>query len=145
MNWRYKCPSCRVSVFVPWADRASRFNCPTCKSLHTPPIPGQDPDAHVDARKWPLEMEQAVVAIKDGHCTVPGCQHAAETLDHRIPWSGGGRTSVRNLFPMCNADNQSKGDQEYVGWLARKRARAFVRDAYLKALTSRSPILGPLR
>ncbi|NQV15010.1 HNH endonuclease [bacterium] len=61
-------------------------------------------------------MEDVVVKIKGKACTVPGCKKDFETLDHRVPWSMSGNTSVDNLFPMCESHNLSKGDTDYQIW-----------------------------
>lgn len=61
-------------------------------------------------------MEQVVIETKGTTCTVPKCNKHYETLDHRLPFSKNGRTSVENLFPMCNEHNQSKGDTDYNVW-----------------------------
>jgi hypothetical protein len=65
---------------------------------------------------------------------VPGCRRPAQTLDHRVPFSGGGTTSVINLFPMCNEHNESKGNTPYEVWIAIQRAIASVqlRRVYLQ-------------
>jgi len=55
--------------------------------------------------------------LKGNLCTVPGCKKKYETLDHRLAYNNVGKTSVENLFPMCNFHNQSKGDKDYRIWL----------------------------
>lgn len=37
------------------------------------------------------------------------------TVDHRIPWSRGGRTTYENLQTMCKPCNQAKGDEHPEG------------------------------
>lgn len=37
----------------------------------------------------------------------------ATCLDHRIPWINGGKTTVNNLYPMCEEHNAAKGDLDY--------------------------------
>jgi hypothetical protein len=49
----------------------------------------------------------------DLQCTVPHCSRFAIVLDHRIAWSTGGKTCVRNLYPMYEQHNLAKGDTEY--------------------------------
>ena len=64
-------------------------------------------------------MEDVVVVEKGDQCTAPGCEEARETLDHRVPFANGGRTSVENLFPMCHDHNLSKQDSDYDDWVLR--------------------------
>jgi hypothetical protein len=118
MNWNYRCPLCSAWGIIDWADRAKSFTCHQCRGVHTPPTPADQHDAYVDTHEWPQEMEDEVVRTKGRHCTVPACTKRYETLDHRVAWSKGGPTSVDNLYPMCEAHNQSKGDQDYDDWLA---------------------------
>lgn len=80
-------------------------------------MPSQQYDAYVDTHEWPKEMEAVVVALRRRICTAPGCAKAYETLDHRIPWSKGGPTSVANLFPMCTQHNLEKGNTDYAKWV----------------------------
>lgn len=117
MKWNYRCPNCNVWGNVLWAKRTESFTCHSCDTLHVPPGPAKQHDAYVDTRDWPNKMEDAVVALRGGKCTVPGCPEDYETLDHRVAWANGGKTRVNNLYPMCIAHNQSKGDSDYNTWL----------------------------
>jgi len=121
MKYWYKCPLCSVWGSVPWANRTKTFTCHACKRGHKPPTPRAQPSAYVDTHAWPDEMEQNVVASKGTTCTVPGCRKRYETLDHRVPYSKDGRTSVANLYPMCIQHNLEKGDKDYESWLAGRR------------------------
>lgn len=118
MIWHYVCPECGEWRRVEWADRNNSYIChkDTTKS-YVPPTPKEQTAAYVDTHEWPQEIEDAVVYFKGLECTVPGCYHKAETLDHRVAWNNGGKTSVNNLFPMCNSHNQSKSDKVYEEWL----------------------------
>src|SRR5262249_29762625 len=87
------------------------------------PGPAEQREAYVDSHEWPAEMEEIVRRIRGNRCTVPGCTRYADTLDHRIPWSRGGPTSVANLWPMCSQHNESKADTDYDVWLAAERRR----------------------
>lgn len=117
MKWTYRCSHCGVNCIVDWENREKRFICHKCKKTHSPPSPAQQPSAFVDTHNWPQEMEDAVINAKGHNCTVPGCKKKNETLDHRLAWSKGGKTSVENLWPMCIEHNQSKGDEDYQTWL----------------------------
>jgi hypothetical protein len=118
MKWHYACPFCGVLRWVEWADRNKRYICNKDNSKsYVPPSPSEQPSAYVDTHNWPQEMEDAVANKKGNKCTVPDCGKSYETLDHRVAWANGGKTSVDNLYPMCNEHNQSKLDQDYQTWL----------------------------
>jgi 5-methylcytosine-specific restriction endonuclease McrA len=117
MKWNYICPQCNKWVWIEWADRSNRFKCEENGKIYDAPSPSEQHSAYVDTHEWPEEIEAEVVLIKGTKCTVPGCEKKYETLDHRVAYSKGGRTSVENLFPMCNEHNQSKGDLNYNAWL----------------------------
>jgi 5-methylcytosine-specific restriction endonuclease McrA len=117
MLWYYPCPICSSLRIVDWDERADTRICHIHGFDYVPPSPGQSFSSFVDTQNWPVDMEVVVHAVKGRMCTVPGCNRKAETLDHRIPYAKNGRTSVHNLFPMCNAHNKSKGDTDYDIWL----------------------------
>lgn len=117
MKWNYRCPKCSQWRHVKWEERNSSFTCDKTKQSYTPPSPTDQHDAYVDTHEWPQEMEDTVIEVKGNKCSVPGCDKYYETLDHRVPWSKKGRTSVENLYPMCTAHNQSKGDSDYDLWV----------------------------
>jgi len=115
--WYYPCPICSTWRLVDWTERSELRVCHIHNYEYVPPTPGESYVSFVDTQNWPVEMEQVVHALKGRICTVPGCSRRAETLDHRLAYIKNGRTSVANLFPMCNAHNQSKGDTDYDIWL----------------------------
>ena len=117
MIWNYQCPHCREWRQVDWEKRGKEHCCHRTGKPYLPPSPADQHGAWVDTHDWPLEIERVVVYIKGSSCTVPGCTRPAETLDHRIAYSRGGLTSIGNLFPMCHAHNQRKGDSDYEQWL----------------------------
>jgi 5-methylcytosine-specific restriction endonuclease McrA len=58
--------------------------------------------------------------LRDGHrCRY--CGHAAETLDHVIPRSRGGRHVWENLVAACRRCNHTKADRtlDELGWTLR--------------------------
>jgi len=128
MNWHYRCPSCGAWGYIDWEKRENIFKCHKYKVGYTPPSPYEDHDAYIDAHDWPLEMEEVVIALKGKYCTVPWCKKKYETLDHRVAYSKDGRTSVVNLFPMCNEHNQSKGDSNYDNWLRKQLAEEIIKN-----------------
>ena len=113
VKWNYRCPQCSKRHANDWGDRDKTLICPNAKQSFRLPSPEQQHDGFVDSHEWPEEMERAVVLLKGNICTVPGCKKPYETLDHRIPWSNNGHTSVENLFPMCKEHNGAKGDMQY--------------------------------
>jgi hypothetical protein len=117
MKWNYQCPFCGVWGNVDWERSDATFTCHSCQRNHAPPGPLEQRSAYVDSHEWPQEIEEAVTLVKGVNCTVPGCSTHYQTLDHRVAWSKGGRTSVDNLFPMCDSHNRSKGDSDYETWL----------------------------
>ena len=120
MQWNYICPNCQKWHRVDWINRSNTFVCPNTQKNHIPPTPSQQVSAYVDTHEWPVEMENVVISLKGTNCTVPGCKKTYQTLDHRIPYAKGGKTSTENLFPMCDDHNQSKSDTDYSTWLLTK-------------------------
>lgn len=116
MNWHFVCPNCNQWHYINWEKRMETFICPIEETEFIPPSPAQQHNAYVDTHIWPAEMEDAVVELKGNKCTVDGCDHCYETLDHHVAFSKGGKTSVFNLFPMCNKHNLSKGNLDYYLW-----------------------------
>ncbi len=116
MKWSFSCPICSELHTVNWENHGSLTTCPNTDNNYIIPTPSQQHEAYVDTHNWPLNMENVVLILKGSVCTVPGCKHPYETLDHRVPFSKGGKTSVSNLFPMCNKHNLSKGDEDYYLW-----------------------------
>ena len=117
MKYHFKRPCCNTSTFKEWGNCGKRFNCSQCGNVYKVPSPKEQPTAYVDTHEWPDLMEEQVYAAKGRVCTVPECSKRAETLDHRIAYSKGGKTSFENLWPMCEKHNQSKGDKDYQTWL----------------------------
>lgn len=140
MIYNYICPGCGWWRIVGWRERAERRKCHLTGRLYVPPSPTYQHYAFVDSHEWPLEMEVAALAARGKSCTVPGCFRLASTLDHRIPWSKGGVTSVLNLHPMCEQHNLAKGDLPYDFWLAtRPDSPTHLRSLLLEALLGHRP------
>jgi len=121
MIYFFCCPLCGVGLKQEWGHCGSFAECPTCIRSFIVPSPKEQPKAYVDTHEWPVLMEEQVYAEKGEMCTVPGCGKRAETLDHRVPYSKGGKTSFENLWPMCEHHNLSKGDEDYADWLVMER------------------------
>lgn len=117
MKWFFPCTACNEWHSFDWKDHGVESVCPTTKHIIIIPTPAIQLDGYVDTQEWPSEMEKVVVNLKGLMCTIPWCIKGYQTLDHRVPFSAGGRTSVDNLYPMCNEHNQSKGDADYHEWI----------------------------
>lgn len=106
------------------------MRCKECKYPGAAPSPAIQTNAWVTDRTPPEEMAEAARERngRDGLCTVPTCRRLATVLDHRVAWTKGGKTCVRNLYPMCEEHHLSKGDSDYQDWL-RKQSRTVERRA----------------
>src|SRR5438105_2748013 len=103
MRWTYGCPKCGQILYADWASRKRLWICAFCRAPSYPPDPSEDHAAFVDSREPPQEVVDLVLELRGIGCTVPGCRQRAEVLDHRIAFARGGRTSIENLYPMCEA------------------------------------------
>ena len=58
-------------------------------------------------RRRPTIEQRRAVEARDVTCIFPGCRMPGTEcdLDHRIPWSQGGPTTVRDLSPLCRHDH----------------------------------------
>lgn len=124
MRWHYNCPQCEKPCTAEWEEIGLQAQCPVCGNVHYPPTPHEDRFAWLESDKWPQEIEEAVLAIRGTICAVPGCYREHETLAHRVPLSRGGRTSVDNLMPLCNAHAQSRGERDWDEWLEEVKQQA---------------------
>ena len=83
-----------------------------------------DPDngqtvSHGTTRRRPSATQRRAVQSRDETCAFPGCRMPAtrSDLDHRIPYSQGGSTTVDQLAPLCRRDHCIKHD---FGWTYRR-------------------------
>jgi hypothetical protein len=58
-------------------------------------------------RRRPNASQQRAVESRDVTCIFPGCRMPATEcdLDHSVPWSQGGPTTVHHLTPLCRHDH----------------------------------------
>jgi Domain of unknown function (DUF222)/HNH endonuclease len=58
-------------------------------------------------RRRPNSAQRRLVGAGETTCVFPGCRMPAAQcdLDHRIPWSEGGTTTVDQLVPLCRHDH----------------------------------------
>jgi hypothetical protein len=67
-------------------------------------------------RRRPTAAQRRSVEARSPTCVFPGCRMPATDcdLDHRIPWSEGGPTSIENLAPLCRHDHAIRHN---AGWI----------------------------
>ncbi|PPF78013.1 HNH endonuclease signature motif containing protein [Pseudoclavibacter sp. Z016] len=89
--------------------KALAANVPSFERILTHPITGTV--VEVD-RYRPTEEMRAWLRARDVHCRFPGCRLPAEKcdLDHTIPASEGGPTSLVNLAGLCRWNHTVKGN-----------------------------------
>jgi len=102
---------------VEWLKHKEKTNCRHCRSKHYPPTPDEDHFAYISGIKWPLELEQIVVARKGAFCSAPNCFQPYQTLTLRQPFSRGGKLSFDNLIPVCTYHARGKWEQTYEEWV----------------------------
>jgi len=66
-------------------------------------------------RRRPSTGQRRQVEARNPMCVFPGCRMPAAQcdLDHRVPWSEHGPTSVDNLVPLCRHDHRIR---HQAGW-----------------------------
>ncbi len=71
-------------------------------------------------RRRPTAAQRRAVESRDVMCVFPGCRMPGIEcdLDHRIPWSQGGPTTVRHLAPLCRHDHITV--RHNAGWTYRR-------------------------
>lgn len=69
-------------------------------------------DYSYNARIHPEHLRTAAHIEHRGRCATKGCDapHSWLQMDHKVPASKGGPTSLPNTDPMCQPDNLAKGD-----------------------------------
>jgi hypothetical protein len=67
-------------------------------------------------RRRPTMSQRRIVEARHSTCIFPGCRMPATgcDLDHRIPWSQGGPTTVEHLAPLCRHDHITI--RHHAGW-----------------------------
>ncbi len=72
-------------------------------------------------RRRPTTAQRRTIESRDVTCVFPGCRMPASQcdLDHRIPWSQGGPTTVDHLAPLCRHDHITV--RHNAGWTYRCR------------------------
>ncbi len=78
----------------------------TWRRLVTDPLTGIVLDHGRTRYRPPADLAQ-LIRLRDTTCVRPGCSSPARVcqLDHVIPWSAGGTTSLLNLADLCTRDH----------------------------------------
>lgn len=66
----------------------------------------------------PYEGQEFLMEIFDGKCAY--CLQNANSWDHIVPISKGGRTTPGNIVPACTKCNSSKKNQDVFEWMNKK-------------------------
>ncbi len=71
-------------------------------------------------RRRPDASQRRTIESRDVRCVFPGCRMPSSEcdLDHCIPWSQGGPTTVRHLAPLCRHDHITV--KHRAGWTYRR-------------------------
>ena len=94
----------------------------TWRRLITDPLTGQLLDYGHTTYRPPRNLAEHVIA-RDQTCVFPNCRRPAHRcdLDHRIPASAGGDTSVHNLAVLCRRHHRAK---HHAGWRTKRNQNA---------------------
>ena len=70
-------------------------------------------------RRRPSKPDRRTIETMFPTCVFPGCRIPSSKcdLDHTTPWADGGRTSLRNLAPLCRHDHRVRHE---AGWSYRR-------------------------
>ena len=63
------------------------------------------------------EQWLACLSYFDGQCAYCGTTRGRLTVDHLVPQSKGGTSTLNNMVPACEACNQRKADHEWREWM----------------------------
>lgn len=73
------------------------------------------PPATLDPKRTYTRQDFVHVAQRDGlYCARPGCGDTNLQVDHIVPWSGGGPTTLDNAQLLCAYHNNLKSNR-FVG------------------------------
>ena len=61
-------------------------------------------------RYIPRKVKREAFKKNNGKCVI--CNEKADSLDHIIPFSKGGRETIENMQPMCKKCNSKKGNKK---------------------------------
>ncbi len=70
-------------------------------------------------RRRPTAADRRTIETMFPTCVFPGCRIPSSQcdIDHTTPWADGGRTSLRNLAPLCRHDHRVRHE---TGWSYRR-------------------------
>ncbi|WP_152188641.1 HNH endonuclease [Georgenia satyanarayanai] len=86
----------------------------TWRRIVTDPLSGTVLDHGRTRYRPPADLAE-LVRLRDGTCVRAGCTHPARgcQLDHVVPWSAGGTTSMLGLEDLCSHDHNLKTSGEF--------------------------------
>lgn len=96
-----------LEAFVEWAENASDMDCEPVIPGHSRRQTSRDPNS---ALRWRVANRDGFRCI---HCGMSPAVNPGVTLhiDHIVPWSKGGETTIENLQTLCLTCNLGKGTQ----------------------------------
>jgi 5-methylcytosine-specific restriction endonuclease McrA len=77
----------------------------------------RDRDRRNAARRADPHTKEYTKILRKDPCCIPGCKNPAETIDHVVPFSKGGKTHWSNLTGMCRTHNQKKAKKSLLHFL----------------------------
>jgi hypothetical protein len=97
-------------------DTARRLagHAPSFQRILTHPITGTLLDIDRRSYRPPADLKRWL-AIRDQHCTFPGCGRPTThcDLDHRTAWHHGGTTTATNLAHLCRHHHRLKHESHW--------------------------------
>lgn len=85
----------------------------TMRRLYTDPDDGQLVAVESRSRAFPTSLTR-FLTLAHQTCRAPHCDASIRQMDHIVPWSEGGETSLENGNGLCAADNQKESAGEKV-------------------------------
>jgi len=111
------------------ADTVRNSRCPQHQRQYARTLYRQNPEFRYKRRQKTSSRRRNVDAVPaigeeflmlefDGRCAY--CGGTADTFDHVIPITHGGRTTPDNIVPACRSCNASKGTKDVHEWMTSK-------------------------
>ncbi|AXK46636.1 HNH endonuclease signature motif containing protein [Brachybacterium saurashtrense] len=85
----------------------------TLRRLYTDPEDGQLVAVEARSRSFPDSLRR-FLTLAHQTCRAPYCDAPIRQMDHIVPWSRGGPTSLENGNGLCGGDNQKESSGESV-------------------------------
>lgn len=77
----------------------------------------RDRERRSSYRSTDKDTKDYIKIIRKDPCCVPGCKNKAQTSDHVVAFSRGGKTHWTNLTGMCVYHNQKKAKKSLLHFL----------------------------